>query len=152
MTILAYWKYSNYVQDNANGFGFVFNSSQCRLRNLTGVGDDVFLVTGIRPRSDFELYLAGHLIVSRNEINRPEDPYYRYGEYRIEADRQRSRYFSLDGVRPMTPVLAELTSIRHHPSATAYSKSFQTIRKLNEEDTQRLREYAESLPLHPSMP
>ena len=149
MSILIYWKYDNYIGDTAVDLGFAFNSNQSRLHSTTETGDDVFVVSGIKKESGLEIYLLAHLIVKEKAFNPPD---YVYGRYRIEADRKKSKYFSLDA-EPITPYLSELTSIKHFDDDQThkYAQAFQTIRVLNEADSQRLKEIAEKLPLNAKM-
>ncbi|HEX8737289.1 MAG TPA: hypothetical protein VF721_18290 [Pyrinomonadaceae bacterium] len=146
MSILIYWKYDNYIRDNAHGFGYNFNSNQSRLHTTTQIGDDVFVVGGIKRQSGLEIYLLAHLIIKEKIFNPPN---YIYGRYRIEAEQKKSRYFSLNA-EPITPYLSELTSIKHFDENQThkYAQAFQTIRVLNEADTQRLKEIAKNLPLN----
>jgi hypothetical protein len=147
MAILIYWKYDNYVQDNVNGFGYAFNSNQSRLHSVTDIGEDVFVVSGIRKESGLEIYLMAHLIIKEKAYNPPD---HKYGRYRIVADEDKSKYFSLDA-EPITPLLPELTSINHfgEEHIDKYAQSFQTLRKLNGHDAQILKRFADSLPEHP---
>ena len=144
MSILIYWKYDNYIRDNAEGFGYNFNSNQSRLHSTTEIGDDVFVVGGINKRSGLEIYLLAHFIIKEKAFN-PSG--FKYGRYRIEADSKKSKYFSLDA-EPITPYLSKLTSIKHFDDDQThkYAQAFQTIRVLNEVDTQILKEMAEKLP------
>lgn len=143
MSILIYWKYDNYVKDIAGGVSYNFNSNQSRLHSVTEIGDDIFAVTGIKRNSGLEIYLTAHLIVKDKVYNLPE---FVYGKYRIEADEEKSRYFSLE-TEPITPRLSELDSINHYDTEHSYkyAQSFQTLRKLSESDTHKLRKIAGKL-------
>jgi hypothetical protein len=149
VSILIYWKYDNYISDNVDGFGYAFNSNQSRLHSATEIGDDVFVVGGIKKKSGLEIYLLAHMILEEKAFNPPDHV---YGRYRIEADHKKSKYFSLDA-EPITPYLSELTSINHFADDQThkYAQAFQTIRVLNEADTLRLKEIAEKLPLNVKM-
>jgi hypothetical protein len=148
MAILIYWKYENYADDTAQGFPYAFNSKQSRLHTATELGEDVFVVSGVRRESGLEIYLVGHLIISGKTHNPSE---YKYGRYGVIADEASSRYFSIDH-EALTPVLLRLTSIRQFGEdyIDKYAQSFQTLRKLNEHDLDTLKKFANSLPLHPN--
>jgi hypothetical protein len=148
MAILIYWKYENYVGDTARGFPYAFNSKQSRLHEATEIGEDVFVVSGIRRESGLEIYLVGYLIISDKKLNPPDC---KYGRFRIVADQSKSRYFSIDD-EALTPVLFRLTSIRQFDDdkIDKYAQSLQTLRKLNDQDSDVLKEFAKSLPLHPN--
>jgi len=94
MSTLIYWKYDNYRSDVSRGLRFNFNSRQNRLHTKTEIGEDVFVVSGIRRESGLEIYLVAHLVISGKSLNLGNN---KYGRYRILADRTRSRYFSIDG-------------------------------------------------------
>lgn len=148
MAILIYWKYENYVEDIAEGFPYVFNSKQPRLHEATDIGEDVFVVSGVRRESGLEIYLVAHLIISNKTLNSPN---YKYGRFRVVADQSESQYFSLDA-EALTPVLFRLTSIKHFgdDNIAKYAQSFQTLRKLNDNDLIILQDFATSLPPHPN--
>ena len=142
MAILIYWKHENYRSDIVTGLRFNFNSKQNRLHTKTEIGEDVFVVSGIRRESGFEIYLVAHLVISGKSLNSNNN---KYGRYRISADRRRSRYFSLEG-EALTPMLSSLTSIRHFDDRIArYAQAFQTLRKLNDHDSELLKSFANSL-------
>jgi hypothetical protein len=139
MAILIYWKHKNYRSDIATGLRFNFNSKQKRLHTKTEIGEDVFVVSGIRRESGLEIYLVAHLVISDKSLNSGNN---KYGKYRILADRKRSRYFSIEG-EALTPMLSNLTSIRHFGDRTdRYAQAFQTLRKLNNHDSELLKAFA----------
>jgi hypothetical protein len=143
MSTLIYWKYENYRADVSRGVRFNFNSKQSRLHTATEIGEDVFVVSGVRRESGLEIYLTAHLIISGKSLNPDKN---KYGKYRIVADQRRSRFFSLEG-EAMTPILSILTSIRHFGDRIdRYAQSFQTLRKLNDYDSEILKSFANSLP------
>jgi len=142
MAILIYWKYENYRSDIANGLRFSFNSKQSRLHTKTEIGEDVFVVSGVRRESGLEIYLVAHLVISGKSLNSGNN---KYGKYRILANQKRSRYFSIEG-EALTPMLSNLTSIRHFGDhIDRYAQSFQTLRKLNDRDSELLKSLANSL-------
>lgn len=145
MSILIYWKYDNYLKDIAEGVNYNFNSNQSRLHTASEIGGDIFAVTGIKRKLGLEIYLAAHLIVKDKVYNPPD---FIYGKYRIEADEEKSRYFSING-EPITPYLSELESIKHYDNDQSYkyAQSFQTLRKLSESDAETLKKIADKLPL-----
>jgi len=145
---LIYWKYENYVEDTAEGFPYAFNSKQPRLHEAAEIGEDVFVVSGVRRESGLEVYLVAHLIISGKTHN---SPHYKYGTYRVVADEAKSRYFSIEH-EALTPVLFRLTSIKQFGDdhIDKYAQSFQTLRKLNDHDLQILKKFARSLPSHPN--
>jgi hypothetical protein len=147
MAILIYWKYENYIGDTARGLPYAFNSKQPRLHEATAMGEDVFVVSGVKRESGLEIYLVGHLIISAKKLN---SPIYKYGRFRVVADQSKSRYFSIDD-EALTPVLFRLTSIKQFgdDNIHKYAQSFQTLRTLNEHDSDVLKKFAKSLPLHP---
>ena len=149
MGILIYWKYKNYAEDIAQELPYAFTSKQPRLHKTTKIGDDVFVVSGVKRESGFEMYLVAHLVISRKTHNPPD---HKYGRYRVVADKKRSRYFSID-YEALTPVLIKLTSIKQfgERQIDKYAQSFQTLRKINDHDLHLLKEFANSLPLHPRM-
>jgi hypothetical protein len=123
---------------------FNFNSRQRRLHSATEIGEDVFVVSAIRRKSGLEIYLAAHLIIRGKSINSNNN---KYGKYRITANQQRSRYFSLEE-ESLTPLLSNLTSIRHFGDRIdRYAQAFQTLRKLNEHDAEIIKSFANSLKL-----
>jgi len=145
MAILIYWKYEKYVNSIEKGFPCAFNSKQARLHTATEIGEDIFVVSGVRKESGLEIYLVAHLIICDKTLS----PNHKYGSYRILADQAKSKYFTID---KEAPVLFMLTSIKqfdeHHIGK--YAQSFQTLRKLNGHDTYILKRFAKSLSLHPS--
>ena len=149
MAILIYWKYEHYVEGIAKGFPHAFNSKQSRLHTATKIGDDVFVVSGVRKESGLEIYLVAHLIISDKMLS----PNHKYGRYRIVADQSKSKYFTIDK-EALTPLLFMLTSIKQFGEhrIDKYAQSFQTLRKLNGHDTYILKRFAKSLSLRPSQP
>ncbi|MBS1794108.1 MAG: hypothetical protein JSS81_09655 [Acidobacteria bacterium] len=142
MSILIYWKYENFVKDTAEGVSYNFNSRQSRLHSATEIGEDVFVLGGMKKQSGFEIYLLAHLII-KEKLHNP--PGFIYGNYRIEADSAKSKYFSFDE-EPITPYLSKLDSITHFDDEPyKYAQAFQTIRKLSKGDTQFLRTIAKNL-------
>jgi hypothetical protein len=147
MAILIYWKYEKFVNSIGKGFPWAFNSKQARLHTATEIGEDVFVVSGVRKASGLEIYLLAHLIVS----DKTHSPNHKYGRFRILADRSKSKYFSIDK-EALTPVLLMLTSIKQFGERhiDKYAQSFQTLRKLDGHDTYMLKRFAKSLSLHSS--
>jgi hypothetical protein len=144
MAILIYWKHENYKADIARGLPYAFNSKQVRLHSAKEIGEDAFIVSGVRRESGLEIYLVAHLIISEKLNNSAHN---KYGRYRIIADTTKSRYFSIEG-EALTPILARLTSIRHFGEhIDRYAQSFQTLRKLNDTDSNILKMFGRSLPL-----
>lgn len=142
MSTLIYWKYDNYRSDVSRGLRFNFNSKQNRLHTKTEIGEDVFVVSGIRRESGLEIYLVAHLVISGKSLNSGNN---KYGKYRILADRKRSRYFSIEG-EALTPMLSSLTSIRHFGDRIdRYAQAFQALRKLDDHDSDLLKSFANTL-------
>jgi len=142
MAILIYWKHENYRSDIASGLRFNFNSKQNRLHTKTEIGEDVFVVSGIRRDSGLEIYLVAHLVISGKSLNSGNN---KYGKYKILADRKRSKYFSIEG-EALTPMLSNLTSIRHFGDRIdRYAQAFQTLRKLNNHDSELIKAFADFL-------
>jgi hypothetical protein len=144
MAILIYWKHENYVNDIAGGLPYAFSSKQRRLHSATEIGEDAFVVSGVRRESGLEIYLLAHLIISSKSHNSSAN---KYGRYRIVADQRRSKYFSIED-EALTPILPRLTSIRGFGNRIdRYAQGFQTLRKLNDHDSDILKAFARTLPL-----
>ena len=141
MHLLAYWKWSNYVQDVKTERGFHFNSNQSRLHTAVEPGERLWLVSG-RPTTGGRRYvLLGRLLVSDKEVNPPG---YRYGRYRLWGDARFSTDYDPDG-----PDVADaLMRLRFSPPSPISSRdrigqALQTIRALAPGDDALLQEWAE---------
>ena len=146
MAITVYWKYSNYKSDTQRGFTFHFNSNQKRLHDKAEIGEDVFAISGFQTDSGFELFLLAQLVIKAKTFNRPE---FKYGKYRIWADDKVSKYFQI--TKALSPLLYNFESIKKFDEneKNKYAQAFQTIRKLSDHDTQLLKSFAQTLPIHP---
>ncbi len=139
MPLLYYWRPDNYRQDREFGFGFHLNqNSPAMLR--TAAGDSLWAFTRRRGGS---YVLAAHLIVRGITHNVPS---YRYGKYRLWADKNASRYFDVD----LSPdAEAILRSMSVATQARFLGQSFQgnaAVRELTQADHEILLQVATDLP------
>jgi hypothetical protein len=143
MPILIYWKYSNYIKDTESGFAYHFNSNQERLHDCTDLGDDIFIVSQIRDGDVKDIFLLAHFVVESQEFNPPN---YKYGAYRIYADKEKSRYFSPSV--PLTPMLLGLSLSKPLPkNPEKHPQALQKIREISQADAQQLKAFADTLPV-----
>lgn len=106
-------------------------------------GDSLWAFT---RTADGRYVLAAELVMQAKTKNRPD---FRYGEYRVWGDVDRSCYFRVEGAPSVEQIIRSL-SIR--AEARVLGRSFQghaAVRKITEEDHQILREAARDLPLEP---
>ena len=90
MHLLAYWRLDNYLWDLDEGAGFNFNSRQSRLHTAIERGETLWLFTAIKNPPRF--FIAAKLVVSSKTMN-PAG--FKYGDFRVWGDSERSRYFKL---------------------------------------------------------
>ncbi len=140
MPLLYYWKPENYRRDREFGFGFHLNqNSPAMLR--TAPGDSLWAFT--RRRDGFYV-LAAHLIVRGITHNVPG---YRYGKYRVWADKEASRYFD---VARSTNAEAILRALSVAARSRFLGQSFQgtaAVRELTQADHELLLQVAADLPI-----
>src|SRR5215813_8677208 len=90
MHLLAYWRLDNYLRDLDEGAGFNFNSRQARLHSAIQTGETLWLFTVVKNPPRF--FVVAKLVV-RSKTTNPSQ--FKYGQYRIWGDLERSRYFRL---------------------------------------------------------
>jgi hypothetical protein len=90
MHLLAYWRLDNYQRDLDEGAGFNFNSRQVRLHTAINEGETLWLFTVVKNPPRF--FIVAKLVVRSKTVNPPG---FRYGDYRVWGDLQRSRYFKV---------------------------------------------------------
>jgi 5-methylcytosine-specific restriction endonuclease McrA len=90
MHLLAYWRLDNYRRDLDEGAGFNFNARQSRLHSAIQPGETLWLFTVVKnpPR-----YFVVAKLVVRSKTTNPVG--FKYGDYRVWGDLERSRYFKL---------------------------------------------------------
>ena len=90
MHLLAYWRLDNYLRDLDEGAGFNFNSRQSRLHTAIELGETLWLFSAVKNPPRF--FIAAKLVASSKTIN-PAG--FKYGDFRVWGDSERSRYFKL---------------------------------------------------------
>jgi len=96
--------------------------------------------------ADGRYALAAELVVQAKTMNHPD---FRYSDYRVWGDVDRSRYFRAE-VAPSVEQVIRSLSIK--ADAQVLGRSFQghaAVRKITEDDQRILREVARDLPLEP---
>lgn len=142
MPLLYYWRRDNYQQDLDLGAGYHLNQDNPVMHGVE-IGDSLWAFT---RTSDGRYVLAAELVVQAKTMNHPD---FRYGDYRVWGDVDRSRYFRVEGAPSVEQVIRSL-SIR--TEARVLGRSFQghaAVREITEEDHRVLREAARDLPLEP---
>ena len=97
MHLLAYWRLDNYLRDLDEGAGFNFNSRQARLHTAIELGETLWLFTAIKNPPRF--FIVATLVASSKTMN-PAG--FKYGDFRVWGDLERSRYFKLRVDQPGT--------------------------------------------------
>ncbi|PSQ71624.1 MAG: hypothetical protein BRD31_02495, partial [Bacteroidetes bacterium QH_2_64_26] len=142
MPLLYYWRRNNYQRDLDLGAGYHLNQDNPVMHEVDR-GDSLWAFT---RTADGRYVLAAELVVQAKTMNRPD---FRYGDYRVWDDVDRSRYFRVERAPSVEQIIRSL-SIR--AEARVLGRSFQghaAVRQITEEDHQVLREAARDLPLEP---
>jgi Predicted restriction endonuclease len=142
MPLLYYWRRDNYRKDLDFGAGHHLNQNNPVMHEVAR-GDSLWAFT---RTADGRYVLAAELIVQAKTMNRPN---FRYGDYRVWGDVDRSRYFRVEGTPSVGQIIRSL-SIR--TEAKVLGQSFQghaAVREITEADHQVLRDAARTLPLEP---
>src|ERR1700674_2516452 len=95
MHLLAYWRLDNYLRDLDEGAGFNFNSRQARLHTAIEPGETLWLFTVVKNPPRF--FVVAKLLVGSKTSN-PTG--FKYGDYRVWGDLERSRYFKVRLAEP----------------------------------------------------
>lgn len=143
MPLLYYWRADNYARDLDYGAGYHLNQSSKRLHEVEK-GDSLWAFTRA-PNGRY--VLAAELIVQAKTSNSPN---YRYGEYRLWGDLERSRYFKVNDEQPSVEHVVRQLSLK--TAAQYLGRSFQgkaAVRHITEQDHQMLATFAQDLPLEP---
>ena len=139
--MLYYWRPDNYARDRQFGFGYHLNQNSPSLQ-AAEPGESLWAFT--RRLRDGLYVLAAELVVRAVTRNPPN---YRYGQYRIWGDLNRSRYFDIDAAPNAEPLIR---SLRVKARGEHLGQSFQghaAVRQLSEADHRLLAEAAAYLPL-----
>ena len=142
MPLLYHWVGRNYRRDLDWGAGYHLNQSNPLLHRIDP-GDSLWAFT----RTPAGIYVLAAELVVRAKTRNPRE--YRYGEYRLWGDLERSRYFRTEGQPDVSGLIRRL-SVK--ASAPVIGRSFQghaAVRLLTPEDHQLLTEYARPLPREP---
>lgn len=142
MPLLYHWVGRNYRRDLDWGAGYHLNQSNPLLHQIDH-GDNLWAFT----RTPAGIYVLAARLVVRAKTRNPSG--YRYGEYRLWGDLERSRYFRTEGQPDVSELIRRL-SVK--ASAPVIGRSFQghaAVRLLTPEDHQLLAEYARQLPPEP---
>jgi 5-methylcytosine-specific restriction enzyme A len=147
MHLLAYWRIDNYLRDLDEGAGFNYNSRQSRLHTEIELGESLWLFTVLKNPPMY--FLAARLVVRAKTSNPPD---YKYGEYRVWGDLQRSRYFNL---RPDVETDEAFSVLRGLPlvsgslggcSRSTLPQACQTIRGIAPEGIAILEQFSAMIP------
>lgn len=140
MNILYYWRPDNYLRDRRFGFGYHLNQNSPVLARVTE-GDAVWAFT----RDRIGRYVLAAALVVRAVTRNP--PSYRYGDYRVWGDLDRTRYFDVDASPGAEALIRHL---RIAARAGVLAQSFQghsAVRPLEAADHQLLEGFAADLPV-----
>ncbi|MCB0014724.1 MAG: HNH endonuclease [Anaerolineales bacterium] len=140
MPLLYYWRPDNYRRDLDYGAGYHLNQANALLHQIES-GDSLWAFT--RNRAG-RYVLAMELVVKAKTQNPPD---YRYGQYRLWGDLERSRYFEVDNQPGIEQVIRQLSVT---VNARYLGQSFQghaAVRQLTAQDHAILAALATDLPL-----
>ena len=132
MALLAYWQWENYTEDSGEPAQYHFSSKQKRLHSKLAEGDILWLITNRPCGKDRDYVLIARLVVESKAMNGPD---YKYGPYRINANRDKSIYFDRNG--PDASALLFDVKFRSGNSMSARDKvgqALQTMRELTDTD------------------
>ena len=143
MSVLFFWRGDNYVKDRRlSGKTYDLNQNSKRMLALR-IGDRVWAFT---RREDKKYVLAADLVVIRVVQNLPKNLGYEYGKYRVEGDKQKSRYFDIDKGKNAELLIRSL-SFSPHTSILGCSFQGQNgVRPLTSKDEQKLIAFSIRLP------
>ena len=142
MPLLYHWVDKNYRRDLDWGAGYHLNQSN-RLLHKIDLGDSLWAFT----RSLNGKYVLAMELVVRAKTKNPRG--YRYGQYRLWGDLNRSRYFYTEDQPDISDLIRRL-SVK--AIAPVIGRSFQghaAVRRLTRADHQVLVEYARHLSREP---
>jgi 5-methylcytosine-specific restriction enzyme A len=145
MSVFYYWR--DYAANTDRGPTFKLNRSNQLLATIKP-GESLW---AIAHAGGGRYMLAAEMVVRRSGRNAADDPERHYGEFFVEADPARSRYFDPDAQESVEPIIRRL-SIR--ANAEHLGQSFQGasgVRPLTPEDDGVLRGYASGLSLDPRL-
>ena len=144
MNLLFYWTKSNYKKDMKYGAGYHLNSQKPTLHNVDA-DENIWAIT----KNNKGLYVLVSRIVASVKTKAPKG--YRYGEYRVWGDLEKSVYFRTDNQGSIEPIIRELSIA---VNAKELGQSFQgnaSIRVINAEDNAKLETYANALNIDKKM-
>jgi 5-methylcytosine-specific restriction endonuclease McrA len=147
MHLLAYWRLDNYLRDLDEGAGFNFNSRQSRLHSAIGPGETLWLFTVVKNPPRF--FVVARLVVRSKTMNPPG---FKYGDYRVWGDLNRSRYFQLrveeraDEAFELLRRLPLVSGTLEASTRFNLPQACQTIRGLTQEANDLLEEFTRNLP------
>jgi 5-methylcytosine-specific restriction endonuclease McrA len=150
MDLLAHWRIDNYRRDIEAGAGFNFNSRQPRLHTAINVGETLWLFTRLAAKSGLSEYrILARLVVRSKTINPPG---YKYGPYRIWADRAQSHYYQAmlapeHDAYELFRLLPLDSGTLKDCSRSTMAQAAQTIRGLKPEASKLLSSFAAQLPV-----
>lgn len=142
MPLLYHWVGRNYRRDLDWGAGYHLNQSNPLLHGIEP-GDSLWAFT----RTPSGKYVLAMDLVVRAKTRNPAG--YRYGEYRLWGNLEKSRYFRTDDQPDVSGLIRQL-SVR--ASAPVLGRSFQghaAVRRLTPADHRVLAQYARHLPPEP---
>jgi len=146
-SLLAYWRWDNYLSDIERGIGHHFNSNQSRL-HLLEPNDKLWLVSTVLGRTKArKSVILACLVVRAKTFNLPG---YIYGRYRVWGDLELSRYFFVEEQADASELLRKLRFSTNKPigqSETHIAQHLQTIRELHPSDIELLETWVANLPI-----
>lgn len=148
MSLLAYWKYSNFLSDmsselNLGGLEseqYGFNSNQASLHDSLNIGDRLWLASYRKIEGEPVGLILGKLVITRKEFNAPG---HKYGVYRVVGDSDESELYDPEN-QDSTNVLMELEFEPPRPisSPQRIGQSLQAMRRLTYSDEMTLERSA----------
>ena len=147
MHLLAYWRLDNYLRDLDEGAGFNFNSRQARLHTAIQPGETLWLFTVVKNPPRF--FVVAKLVVRSRTANPPG---FKYGDYRVWGDLERSRYFRLrleepgDEAFELLRKLPLVSGSLADRSRLSLPQACQTIRGLTPDAHTLLEQFTRELP------
>lgn len=142
MHLLYYWRGDIYRRDLDFGVGFHLNQSNALLHAIAP-GESLWAFTRAR---DGRYALAAELVVSARTLNPPG---FRHGRYRVWGHLRHSRYFQVAGQPDISLLIRDIGIAARGDMLGRAFQGHAAVRRLDPLQHDRLRLYAEGLPLEP---
>jgi hypothetical protein len=142
MALLFFWRGDYYPKNIKYVKGYELNQNN-ELMNKIYKGEHIWAFT---RRDDKTYVLALDLYAINKKINSSQSPSRKFGKYKVEGDKSKSRYFKIEKGPSITKTIRSLHITAKAKILGHSFRGLNAVRKIDDSDEQVLVKFAANLP------